>query len=64
MAWLVVDKDGTEAIFQSMPFRSKYLGKPQMWTPQTRDSYVNLPKGSIQKLIGKELKWEDEPVEI
>ena len=29
--------------------------------------YVNkitLPKGSIEKLIGKKLTWEDEPVEL
>ena len=25
---------------------------------------VKLPKGTIKKLIGKELSWEDEPVEI
>lgn len=28
------------------------------------DSYIILPKGSIKKLIGRELTWEDEPVEI
>lgn len=25
---------------------------------------VELPKGTIKKLIGRELKWEDEPVEL
>jgi hypothetical protein len=25
---------------------------------------VTLPQGSIEKLIGRELTWEDEPVEI
>ncbi len=25
---------------------------------------IELPKGSIRKLIGRELTWEDEPVEL
>lgn len=25
---------------------------------------IRLPKGSIRKLIGRELTWEDEPVEL
>ena len=25
---------------------------------------VELPKGNIKKLIGRELSWEDEPVEL
>lgn len=25
---------------------------------------IDLPKGSIKKLIGKELSWEDDPVEL
>ena len=28
------------------------------------DDWVNLPKGSIKKLIGRELSWENEPVEF
>ena len=28
------------------------------------DSAIFLPKGSIKKLIGKDLTWEDEPVEL
>lgn len=28
------------------------------------DIAVGLPKGSIKKLIGRELTWDDEPVEL
>ena len=28
------------------------------------DKNLNLPKGSIKRLIGRELSWEDEPVEL
>ena len=26
--------------------------------------YVELPKGSIKKLIGRELSWSDDPIEL
>lgn len=36
-----------------------------MWYPYYEsDGYVMMPKGSIKKLIGRDLTWEDEPVEI
>ena len=28
------------------------------------DKSIELPRGSIKKLIGKDLTWNDEPVEI
>lgn len=58
--WLAVDKDGRECIYQSHPKRSFKqfipLHEYSMW--------LALPKGSIKKLIGKDLTWEDEPVEL
>lgn len=33
------------------------MGTPVYYT-------INLPKGSIYKLIGRELSWEDDPIEI
>lgn len=29
-----------------------------------RNIAIKLPKGTIKKLIGRELTWEDEPVEL
>lgn len=29
-----------------------------------KDKPIELPKGTIKKLIGKDLTWEDDPVEI
>lgn len=29
-----------------------------------QDVSIKLPKGSIRKLIGRDLSWEDEPVEL
>ena len=56
MAYLAVDRDGSEALFVEIPERSKsmWIGSP----------WVTLPAGSIKKLTGKELDWSDECVEI
>lgn len=59
MAWLAVDKNGWEFIYRDKPCRQFntywYAGE---------DHFVELPEGSIKKLIGKELSWGDEPVEL
>ena len=69
MAYLSVDKNGTENI---------HLEKPKRWGGEWCDdveieieselgsynSCICLPEGSIKKLLGRELTWDDEPVEI
>ena len=84
MAWVAVNKDGTEVIGENLQ-RARYKN----YFLQPIDSYrfpvseatewayvyddldngyqniaIELPKGTIKKLIGKELSWEDEPVEL
>ena len=60
MAWVAVDKDGRECIYQFRPKRRNNQFIPlyaySMW--------MALPKGSIKKLIDRDLTWEDEPVEL
>ena len=56
MAQVIVDKIGKELISQIEPFR---VGDYQI-----DDSIFHLPKGSIKKLIGRELTSEDESVEL
>ena len=60
MAWVAVDKDCRECIYQFRPKRSGETFIPLyeygMW--------MALPKGSIKKLIGRDLTWEDNPVEL
>lgn len=60
MAFVAVDKDGTESVFDEKPYMS---GIGNYWVPDS-EHYVEIPKGSIKKLIGRELSWEDEPVEL
>ena len=67
MAYLAVDKDGTEVIFDDKPVRgtNKLKGNCNQWAlNSTTSKYIILPLGSIEKLIGRTLTWDDEPVKI
>ena len=91
MAWVAVDKDGTEKIFGSIPVRrsdfnsylftsitrnfirkmyskNNYKKWACMWSTEDNDPLpecaIKLPKGTIRKLIGRDLDWNDEPVEL
>ena len=55
--WLAVDYDGIEKAFWHKPSKCEKHGE---W----RGDRMVLPKGSIKKLIGRELSWNDEPVEL
>ena len=56
MAWVEVDKIGEELISRTELFRVR-----DYWIGY---SIFYLPKGSIKKLIGRELSFNDEPVEL
>lgn len=65
MAWVAVHKNGGESIFAFEPIRRFDC----WWSESTpeNDWYnteIELPKGSIKKLIGKDLSWQDNPVEL
>lgn len=61
MAYLAVDKSGEEYIYGRKPSRGS-----DIWYSGAIIShpYIKLPKGSITKLIGRELTWEDEYYEL
>ena len=59
MAWVAVHKNGDEVIFDFEPYRWNDI----FWVEDFGD-YICLPKGTIKKLIGKDLTWEDNPVEL
>lgn len=60
--WLAVDNEGTEVIFQSKPKRGRFFN---LWIPkEDREGFsITVPQGTIKKLIGRDLTWDDEPVE-
>ena len=81
MAWLCVDKDGTEWIssepLDRFPYiepldkrkKNQVLSKDDQYCwawpyySENLGERVCLPKGSIQRLIGRELIWDDDPIE-
>ena len=67
MAWIAVNKNGKEGIFSHKPTRDKEL---DVWYDEQYeggifyDTEISLPKGSIKKLIGRDLDWSNDPVEL
>lgn len=59
MTWLAVDRDKNENIFKNKPCRVYN----SFWWDYNVNT-LNLPKGSIEKIIGKHLTWEDKPIEL
>lgn len=64
MAWVAVDKDGMECVYATKPERNKKSKRWQVASFRLLLNVVKLPKGSIKKVIGRELSWNDEPVEL
>ena len=60
MAWVAVDENNDEMVFIAKPYRHPVFN---IWKNNKAEG-IELPKGSIEKLIGKKLTWEDEPVEL
>ena len=61
MVYFFVDKDGTEGCANECPAR----GHKEWNDWESTDGYdcriIYLPKGTIEKVIGKRLTWEDKP---
>ena len=58
MAWIAVDEDKDEWIYMQKPER---VGACY---DTVSDDCQLLPDGTIKRLIGRKLTWDDEPVEI
>lgn len=61
MAWLAVDLNDEEYIFEYEPIRNFEYSR---FLSYDMDGYIDLPQGTIEKIIGRKLTWDDEPVEI
>ena len=64
MAWVTCSKDGEETIYEVKPYKynDEWVPRKDGWDREYK--YMSLPHGSIKKLIGRELTWQDEPVEL
>lgn len=66
ITYFAVDSDGTEVCFNEKPVR-KHDHLDIWYVPEDIYNDTNnvcLPKGTIKKLTGKQLTWEDEPIAI
>ena len=62
MAYLVVDEYLNEWIYDISPVRDDETGT---WEVRHEDTwFIQLPKGTIEKITGKKLTWKDEPHHI
>ena len=51
-----------ENIYDYKPLRNKEFHHWLM--SQSEGNFIELPKGTIAKLLRHDMKWEDEPVEL
>lgn len=66
MAWLAIDLDNDEYIFDNKPYLDEQY---QVYTDADedyglQDTSIQLPEGMIEKMLGRKLTFEDGPVEI
>lgn len=75
MAYLSVNKDGSEVISENKPTRNlKSSNWPSrekgIWESEgtvegeSYDATIEITQGTIEKILGRKLSWEDEPVEF
>ena len=57
--FVAVDKNDVEYIYSKRPLRGNLL-----WVNDVDSSYVNVPKGTIQRLLNHPLTWDDDCQEI
>lgn len=65
MAWVATNANSDEFIFRKKPYRSGYA-EYGYWNSSYSGigGCVLIPHGSIKKLIGRDLSFSDEPVEL
>ena len=65
MAWMVRNRGGSLLIFNNKPKRgnSTWL-TPFNWVTGVTQSAIQLPSDADEKLIGRHIDWNDEPVKI
>lgn len=59
MAWLAIAADGTEYVFAEKP---EYLVSLDYWCDE--HDKVEVPPGTIKKMLGREITVSESPVEV
>jgi hypothetical protein len=63
MAYLCVDRE-SEYIADNKPTRNFFEWTGWTNTDGETCNIISVPKGTIKKLIGREISWEDEPIHL
>lgn len=62
MAWVAVDSDKREFIYTHKPVR---VLKYKCWYNRVSYSkHINIPKGTIEKLTGIKLTWDNDCIKL
>jgi len=59
IVYLAVDKDGEESIHTGVPVRKA----EQYWDSYGNEDFIYMPRGTIKKLTGKDITWENDYIE-
>lgn len=69
IVFLAVNKNGDEVILDNAPARQgeiwtdeRSAHDDEYFSVEDHNSAIVLPKGTIRRLIGRDLKWEDDPI--
>lgn len=64
MAWLARDEDSMLNVYADKPERRTEVGCFAVTQFMFSHDFVELPSNADEKLIGRHITWDDEPVEI
>ena len=64
MAWIARDKDNTLFIYTDKPERREDFELFTISSLELYSYHIELPSNADEKLIGRNINWKDEPVEI
>lgn len=63
-AYLAVDPNGNELIFSEPPCRIDEHSTCDWFNNSDSTQCVSIPRGTIKKITGKTITWEDEPIKL
>ena len=63
-AYLAVEPNGNELIFSEPPRRFDEYSTCGWFSNSDSSQCVSVPRGTIKKITGKTITWEDEPIKL
>ena len=63
-AYLAVEPNGNELIFSEPPHKCDEYSTCGWFCNDNSSQCVSVPRGTIKKITGKTITWEDEPIKL